>query len=47
MILDWKKYEELAREAVREGVVLLKNENDILPLSKDCRLAVFGRMQNN
>ncbi|MBR1508798.1 MAG: glycoside hydrolase family 3 protein [Eubacterium sp.] len=47
MILDWKKYEELAREAVREGVVLLKNENDILPLSEDCRLAVFGRMQNN
>lgn len=47
MILDWNKYESLAREAVREGMVLLKNENDVLPLKSDCRLAVFGRMQNN
>ncbi|MCR5106042.1 MAG: glycoside hydrolase family 3 C-terminal domain-containing protein [Eubacterium sp.] len=47
MTLDWKEYEALAREAVREGVVLLKNDNNILPLKKDSRLAVFGRMQNN
>ncbi len=47
MTLDWKKYEELARKAVTEGVVLLKNENNILPLSKEVKLAVFGRMQNN
>ncbi|MCR5213152.1 MAG: glycoside hydrolase family 3 C-terminal domain-containing protein [Eubacterium sp.] len=47
MILDWEKYDGLARQAVREGVVLLKNEGHILPLNKDCRLAVFGRMQNN
>jgi Beta-glucosidase-related glycosidases len=47
MTLDWKEYEALAREAVREGVVLLKNDNNILPLAKDSRLAVFGRMQNN
>ncbi len=47
MTLDWKKYEDLARKAVSEGVVLLKNENNILPLSKDVKLAVFGRMQNN
>ncbi len=46
MTLDWKEYESLAREAVREGVVLLRNEKDILPLKKDVRLAVFGRMQN-
>ena len=47
MTLDWKEYEALAREAVTEGVVLLKNDNSVLPLKKDSRLAVFGRMQNN
>ncbi len=47
MILDWKEYEKLARTAVQEGVVLLKNDGDVLPLPGDCRLAVFGRMQNN
>ncbi len=47
MTLDWNKYVEVARQAVREGVVLLKNEGSILPLSKESRLAVFGRIQNN
>ncbi|MBQ8951685.1 MAG: glycoside hydrolase family 3 protein [Eubacterium sp.] len=47
MVLDWNEYEALAREAVTEGVVLLKNENDVLPLGRDSKLAVFGRMQNN
>ncbi|MBR4760496.1 MAG: glycoside hydrolase family 3 protein [Lachnospiraceae bacterium] len=47
MTLDWKEYENLARQAVREGVVLLKNEKGVLPLKSDCKLAVFGRMQNN
>ena len=47
MTLDWKEYEGLARKAVCEGMVLLRNENSILPLSKDVKLAVFGRMQNN
>ena len=47
MILDWKKYEDLARQTVSEGIVLLKNEGHILPLSEGCRLSVFGRMQNN
>ena len=46
MTLDWNKYEEVARQAVREGVVLLKNENGILPLAQDSRIAVFGRIQN-
>ncbi len=46
MTLDWKEYEALAREAVREGMVLLKNDKNVLPLSKDVKLAVFGRMQN-
>jgi len=47
MKLDWKEYEDLARQTVGEGIVLLKNEDHILPLSGDCKLAVFGRMQNN
>lgn len=47
MRLDWKEYEDLARQTVTEGIVLLRNEDHILPLSEDCRLAVFGRMQNN
>ena len=33
----------LAREAGREGMVLLKNENHILPLKKETALALFGK----
>ena len=47
MILDWKEYENRSRQAVAEGIVLLKNEGKILPLKKGAKLAVFGRMQNN
>lgn len=45
--LDWKEYEQTARQAVSEGVVLLKNENQALPLAEGMKLAVFGRMQNH
>ncbi|MBP5281818.1 MAG: glycoside hydrolase family 3 protein [Lachnospiraceae bacterium] len=45
MILDWKKYEEKATEAVAEGVVLLENRNNALPLDKEKTIAVFGRIQ--
>lgn len=44
-ILDWNKYLDKAAEAVSEGVVLLKNENDVLPLDKSKEIALFGRMQ--
>lgn len=44
-ILDWKKYEEKATEAVAEGCVLLKNEKGALPLDKARTIAVFGRIQ--
>ena len=32
----------LAREAVRKSIVLLKNDNDVLPLSQDRRILVVG-----
>ncbi|MCR5099945.1 MAG: glycoside hydrolase family 3 C-terminal domain-containing protein [Butyrivibrio sp.] len=42
---DIKKYAEKAREAVSEGVVLLKNEGEVLPLKEGSKLALFGRNQ--
>lgn len=33
----------LARQAGREGIVLLKNENGLLPVKKGTRLALFGK----
>ncbi len=37
---------ELARKAVGEGLVLLKNNNNLLPLNKDNTVAFFGKGQN-
>lgn len=45
-ILDWKKYEDVARLAVAEGCVLLEN-NGVLPLKKDEKVSIFGRIQAN
>lgn len=42
-ILDWNKYIEKAVETVAEGIVMLKNDNNALPLCKDEEVAVFGR----
>lgn len=44
-ILDWKKYLETAASAVAEGIVMLKNDNGALPLSRDEVVSVFGRIQ--
>lgn len=33
----------LSREAAREGMVLLKNEKQLLPLAKGTRIALFGK----
>lgn len=37
------EHRALAREAAKEGIVLLKNEKEMLPLKKGTRLAIFGR----
>ena len=34
----------IAKEAATESMILLKNENEILPLKKDSKLAVIGAM---
>ena len=44
-VLDWKYYSETAVRAVAEGCVLLRNEGQVLPLKKDEKVAVFGRIQ--
>ena len=45
LTLDMNQYLDTARRAVAEGQVLLKNDNKVLPLNKDCKVAVFGRIQ--
>jgi len=39
---DMEAHHALAKEAAGEGAVLLKNENSLLPLSKDMKVAVVG-----
>lgn len=41
---DQEAHHRLARETARETMVLLKNENDILPLQKNRKIAVIGEM---
>ena len=43
--LDYRKYAELARRVAAEGSVLLRNEEDTLPLRRGQRVSVFGRTQ--
>ncbi|MCQ2590220.1 MAG: glycoside hydrolase family 3 C-terminal domain-containing protein [Treponema sp.] len=47
MTLDWEQYLKKARETVAEGCVLIKNENNVLPLKKDSKVSIFGRIQNH
>ena len=38
-----KEHIALSRKAAREGMVLLKNEGNALPLQRGCRVALFGK----
>lgn len=40
-------HRDVAREAVRKSLVLLKNNNNILPLKKDARIIVAGKNADN
>jgi beta-glucosidase len=45
VIISYQKtHAQIAREAAAEGMVLLKNENNTLPLSKKSRVALFGKI---
>ncbi len=44
-ILDWNVYERLAADTVAEGIVLLKNDKQALPLPANTKVSVFGRIQ--
>lgn len=44
-ILDWNKYLDTAAKMVSEGIVMLKNDNNALPIDTDKEVAVFGRIQ--
>jgi len=45
--LDWNEYASKARQAVAEGCVLLKNDKQALPIKKESKVALFGRIQFN
>lgn len=45
--LDWNEYVGTARHVVAEGCVLLENRDEVLPLKKGERVAVFGRIQTH
>lgn len=47
MILDYKHYAQIARNAIGEGCVLLKNDNNTLPIADNMTVSVFGRVQIN
>ena len=47
LVLDWNKYIEAAISAAAEGTVMLRNEEEALPLKHGTRVALFGRMQTH
>ncbi len=46
-IFDTTEFAKVARQAVAEGVVLLKNEAKVLPLKEGTKVSIFGRSQFN
>jgi beta-glucosidase len=47
LTLDWKKYIETAVVTAAEGIVMLENKNEALPLKSGTHVALFGRMQTH
>ncbi|MCQ2416301.1 MAG: glycoside hydrolase family 3 C-terminal domain-containing protein [Oscillospiraceae bacterium] len=43
--LDWNIYLKHAAQAAAEGIVMLENKNDALPLAEKEQIALFGRIQ--
>lgn len=41
------EHRDVARQAVRESLVLLKNDHHVLPLRRDARIVVVGEFGNN
>ena len=45
--LNWNEYTEAAIKTAAEGIVMLENRDNVLPLKKGSRIALFGRMQTH
>ena len=45
--LDWNKYRKACIDVAAEGIVMLENRENVLPLKKGSRVALFGRMQTH
>lgn len=45
IVYSVENYARTARKAVAEGIVLLRNEGEALPLQADTKIALFGRSQ--
>jgi beta-glucosidase len=46
-IFDLKTYASLARQVAAEGIIMLRNHNQVLPLAESSKVALFGRSQFN
>ncbi len=46
LVLDWNDYRAAARLAAAEGQVLVRNENQTLPIREGSTVSVFGRIQS-